>query len=83
MESSQCQNTGGAMDRKKAIEEKRKEANRNLLKRMKDGGSLQLIPTEMTWYPPRPKIEKDKKAMAKCYNMPEEEENKCEPKEES
>lgn len=66
------------MDRKKAIEEKIKEANKNLIKRMRNGESLQLMPNEMTFFPPRPLCKKDKKAMAKCYNLPEEEEV-CEP----
>jgi hypothetical protein len=64
------------IDRKKEIERKRKEANRLLVERMRNGDALQFS-AEMTYFPPRPIIQKDKKAMAKCYNKPEEGE-KCE-----
>jgi len=70
------------MDKTKTLEEKRKKANKDLIRRMKAGETSQLIPSHMTWFPPRPIIGKNKKDMARAYNL--EEGEKCEPtKEES
>ena len=47
--------------------QKRAEHNRQLLEKMRKGESLALIPTQATWFPPRPIIQKDQKAMGRLY----------------
>jgi len=44
--------------------EKRRRKNRDLVERMKRGDSLSSIPQEATWFPPRPRVEKD---LSKLY----------------
>lgn len=58
------------MDRKKEIDRKRKEANRLLIERMRDGDALQFS-AEMTYFPPRPLIVKNKKDIEKLYGKKE------------
>jgi len=54
----------------------RKERNKDLIKRMKKGETLSSFSSESSWFPPRPTIQKDKKAMDKLYNKKEPAENK-------
>jgi hypothetical protein len=42
------------MDEKKRIAE-----NKRIIEKMKRGESIATVPTEATWYPPRPRIVKD------------------------
>lgn len=49
------------------IKEKRKNRNKDLIERLKRGESTQLIPTQMTWYPPRPIIKKDNEIVKQLY----------------
>jgi hypothetical protein len=52
------------MDDKKAKEEaKRARENEELIKRMHAGESLTRFDSSTSWFPPRPIIEKDKKAL--------------------
>lgn len=48
----------------------RKEVNSSLVERLKAGDPLKSpIDHVDTWWPPRPVIEKDKKEMARLYNI--------------
>ena len=48
-------------------EEKRKKANDDILKRMKNGDPLTSFSSHFSWFPPRPIVKKDKKAIAILY----------------
>jgi len=50
----------------KKEEEKRKKINDDILRRFKAGEQLQ-DPASLTWFPPRPIIEKDSKLVKKLY----------------
>ena len=52
----------------KKIKKIRKKHNVDILKRMKDGESLRSFDSNSSWFPPRPLIAKDHKAIAKLYN---------------
>lgn len=45
---------------------KRKEMNESIIRRLKAGESLQ-EPASLTWFPPRPLIEKDKDKIKNLY----------------
>lgn len=47
------------MDSKEQI----KTDNERVIRMMRSGQSLAMIPPEKTWFPPRPKIEKDPNAL--------------------
>lgn len=47
-------------------EKKRKQENDRIIERMKRGESLATVPTEATWFPPRPTIKKD---LTKLYTL--------------
>jgi hypothetical protein len=49
------------------IEEIRKQKNKDLVERYKKGESIQLIPSEATWFPQRPTIKKDTKIVKELY----------------
>jgi len=51
---------------KEKEEKKRKDLNENILRRLKAGEALQ-EPSFLTWYPPRPIIQKDKDAIKNLY----------------
>ena len=52
--------------RKDKEDKKRKEMNANILKRLKAGDALQ-EPANLTWFPPRPVIQKNKDAVKALY----------------
>lgn len=52
------------MDKTEADKKRIKKANEHILGKMKRGESLATVSTEATWYPPRPRIEKD---LSKLY----------------
>lgn len=45
----------------------RKERNEDVLDRLKKGDSLSSFDSYASWYPPRPIIKKDSKALGKLY----------------
>ena len=45
----------------------RRERNAELLRRMRNGDSLTSYDSAASWFPPRPIIEKDEKAMQQLY----------------
>jgi len=45
----------------------RKERNTDLIRRMQSGEQLTSFNSYSSWYPPRPIIEKDKKAVLELY----------------
>jgi hypothetical protein len=47
--------------------ELRNKHNGDLIRRMRNGESLNAIDSKASWFPPRPVIEKDKKEMARLY----------------
>ena len=53
------------------MEERRKQHNRDLLHRFKTGDNLVAFDETMSFFPPRPLIKKDKKEMARLYNLDE------------
>lgn len=46
----------------------RKQHNGDLIRRMRNGESLNAIDSKASWFPPRPVIEKDKSEMARVYS---------------
>lgn len=44
-----------------------KESNDEVLRKMKSGESLARVPQSATWFPPRPKIVKDFKALKEIF----------------
>jgi len=48
-------------------DEIRKRKNKDLVDRFKRGESIQLIPSEATWYPERASIKKDAKIVKELY----------------
>jgi hypothetical protein len=52
--------------KKEKEEKKRKEINDNILQRLKAGAPLQ-DPSNLTWFPPRPIIQKDKDVIKNLY----------------
>ena len=55
------------MDKEKE-KELRKQKNKDILERMKQGDPLQ-SPSQETWFPPRKIIKKDKKVLTKLYKI--------------
>lgn len=53
---------------KEKARELRKRRNLELIRRMRDGDPLRSYDSQSSWFPPRPIIEKDRKALAKLYN---------------
>ena len=49
------------------VKSMRKERNGDLIKRMKSGDQLSSFDSHASWYPPRPIIEKDPRAIAELY----------------
>lgn len=47
--------------------QQRNQHNKEILDKLKKGESTQLIPTHMTWFPPRPIIKKDEKHIKELY----------------
>ena len=45
----------------------RREHNRDLIRRMRNGEPLTSFDSQSSWFPPRPTIEKDNDAIAKLY----------------
>jgi hypothetical protein len=58
-------------DQKKSLEQIRKERNLEILRKMKAGESLSSFDTLSSWFPSRPKIEKDPNALKVLYGSPE------------
>ena len=52
---------------------RRQEHNRNIVHRMNAGEDLVEFDEMESWYPRRPKVKKDKKQMARLYNLDEDE----------
>ena len=52
-------------NRKKRIQRE----NARILEKMQRGESLVTVPTQATWFPPRPIIEKSKKDIERLYNI--------------
>jgi len=50
-----------------AKNKQQKAHNRDLIRRMRNGDSLTSFDSTSSWYPPRPVIEKDEKALAELY----------------
>lgn len=46
---------------------KRKQANYELIQRMRAGSPLQRFSAQQSWFPPRPIIKKDRRAVARLY----------------
>ena len=55
-------------DVKKQKEEARKKKNADLLRRMRAGESLTSFDSHSSWYPVRPKMEKDQKEIDRLFN---------------
>ncbi len=55
-------------DLKKQKEEARKKKNADILRRMRAGESLTSFDSHLSWYPVRPKIEKDQKEIDRLFN---------------
>lgn len=51
----------------KKLSDRRKKHNLDLIKRMQDGESLTSFDSSASWFPPRPVIRKDAKALARLY----------------
>lgn len=45
--------------------ERRRAENAEIIRKMRAGESLAMVDTRATWWPPRPKIEKDKALIAR------------------
>lgn len=52
---------------KKNLVERRREHNRDLIRRMRNGDSLKTVDSRASWFPPRPIIKKDPDAIRKLY----------------
>ena len=53
-------------------EEKRRKRNEDLIRRVKNGEPTAMIDAAATWWPPRSKIEKDKKEVEKLFGVEDE-----------
>ncbi len=51
----------------KALEQLRKERNQELVRKMRAGESLSSFDSQASWFPERPKIEKNLEALQKLY----------------
>ena len=47
----------------------RQTRNLDVVRRMRDGENLASFNSQASWYPPRPTIEKDKKALEQLYGQ--------------
>ena len=57
----------------KQIKQIRKKHNGDLIKRMHEGDSLKSFDSQSSWFPQRPIIKKDLKAIAKLYKIADKE----------
>ncbi|MFK7826198.1 MAG: hypothetical protein AB8G05_18745 [Oligoflexales bacterium] len=57
----------------KKIKQIRKKHNVDLIKRMHEGESLRSFDSQSSWFPERPVIKKDLKAIAKLYKIEDKE----------
>lgn len=48
-------------------EQKRREHNGDLIRRMKDGETLTSFDSTSSWFPPRPIVKKDQRAIERLY----------------
>ena len=55
-------------DLQKTFDQKRRERNSELVRRMRDGDSLTSFSNASSWFPPRPIIQKDSAEIAKLYD---------------
>lgn len=53
--------------KEKTSEKKRKNRNRQIIEKMKRGEDLVAFDAFSSWFPPRPILKKDKKALEKLY----------------
>ena len=51
----------------KTAEQKRKQHNYDLIRRMRNGDALYSFDSQQSWYPPRPIVKKDKSEMSRLY----------------
>jgi hypothetical protein len=58
-------------DQKKSLDQIRKERNLEILRKMKAGESLSSFDSHSSWFPNRPKIEKDPNAIKVLYGTNE------------
>ena len=61
------------MNDSKNARDLRKQHNSDLIRRMRNGESLNAIDSKASWFPPRPVIEKDRSEMARLYQERENE----------
>lgn len=54
---------------KEKIKKQRQRHNAELIQKMRDGESLTSFDAMSSWFPPRPTIEKDKRAIEKLYSL--------------
>ena len=60
---------------KKNAQNLRKQHNSDLIRRMRNGESLNAIDSKASWFPPRPVIEKDRSEMARLYQEAQDQAN--------
>ncbi|MEZ4743758.1 MAG: hypothetical protein R3B45_15155 [Bdellovibrionota bacterium] len=53
----------------KSTKDLRKKHNLELIRRMREGDPLKSFDSQASWYPPRPIIAKDEKALAELYGF--------------
>ncbi len=58
-----------------ALKQKRRQHNTDLIHRMRQGESLRQFDKEMSWFPPRPLIAKDRNAITNLYDLDNKEAN--------
>lgn len=61
-----------AMERAFLQAKARKENNERVLEMLRAGGGMSRVPTQATWWPPRPMISKDPKEIKRLYGEDEE-----------
>lgn len=54
----------------KNLNERRRDHNRELIRRMRNGDSLKTVDSRASWFPPRPLIQKDADAIHRLYHTP-------------
>lgn len=65
-------NTNANLQPVKSGEVMRRQHNEDLLRRMRSGEALWSFDSNASWFPERPKIKKDPKALARLYRTAEE-----------
>ena len=60
----------------KEKDEERRRRNEDLVRRMKLGENLKRFDSEMSWFPPRPIIKKDRKLMEQVHRSSKDDEKK-------